>query len=118
VEKKVAMESLHAVLAAHRDEVFLRWKALVQGRVAPADMSSIELLDHLPMFLRDVVVALREDAGVSSIASLQDTTQSAAEHGEQRLRLGFSLDAVVREYDERSPASIAIIAEASAGDSR
>ena len=98
MENALPMEALHAVLTARREEVILRWKAMVQGTLAPEAMSSIELVDHLPLFLKEVIAALRADVGLPSIAPSPKESQTAADHGEQRLRLGFSLDAVVREY--------------------
>ncbi|MEO7033903.1 MAG: sensor histidine kinase [Polyangiaceae bacterium] len=90
--------SLHQVLADRRDDVMHRWKAQVQGTLAPMAMPSIELLDHLPNFLDEVVAALRDDAGLSSAGQSLHESRTAAGHGEQRLKLGFSLDSVVREY--------------------
>ena len=94
-----AMEPLHAVLAARRQDIIDRWKAMVQGTLVSESMSTVELVDHLPSFLNEVIAALRSDhlAGVAG-TSEPDESQTAADHGGQRLRLGFSLDAVVREY--------------------
>ncbi len=87
---------LHAVLAARRQEVILRWKAIVRGTLAPADMPNVELLDHLPVFLDEVILALAVEGPTPPTTPAGSAI--AAVHGEQRLRLGFSLDAVVREY--------------------
>jgi signal transduction histidine kinase len=92
------MELLHDVLFDRRDEVIQRWKAMVQGTLSPESMSSVELIDHLPTFLREVIAALRAEAGLDSVTLPPDLTHTASDHGEQRLRLGFSLDSVVREY--------------------
>jgi signal transduction histidine kinase len=69
---------LHEVLTEHREEII-------------AAMPSAELVDHLPDFLREVIDALR-------LEESPDTSPTAADHGEQRLALGFDLDSVVREY--------------------
>ena len=47
-----------------------------------------------------VAAALRNDAGLSSVGPSPEQSATAAGHGEQRLRLGFSLDLVVREYGD------------------
>jgi signal transduction histidine kinase len=87
---------LHDVLASRRAEVIDRWKAEVQGTLAPESLAHIELVDHLPDFIREVMVALRARAGLTvEGAGIKET---AAGHGAQRLRLGFSLESVVREY--------------------
>ncbi len=90
------MAPLHAVLAQRREEVLHRWRSNVEGTITPESMPTVELLDHIPLFLDEVISALRSDAGDHDTAA--DETQTASDHGEQRLRLGFSLDAVVREY--------------------
>lgn len=92
------MRMLHEVLQGRRDEVMTRWRAMVQGTIAPESMGAAELIDHLPAFLDEIIAVLRSDAGIEGpIESVEDTA-TASDHGEQRLRLGFSLDAVVREY--------------------
>src|SRR5687767_4982105 len=93
-----AMEAVHEVLAERAEEVMLRWKTIVRGTLAPESMPVVELVDHLPSFLDEVIGALRQDAGLTEAYRKPWPSQSAAEHGEQRLRLGFSLDSVVREY--------------------
>ncbi len=80
---------------------------MVQGTLAPETLSSIELVDHLPSFLTEVIDALRSDVGVSSRVPSPEESQTAADHGEQRLRLGFSLEAVVREYGALQEAILA-----------
>ncbi|HVU05407.1 MAG TPA: sensor histidine kinase [Polyangiaceae bacterium] len=92
------MAALHDALTTHRDEVIRRWKVMVQGRLAPAETPTSELVDHLPSFVKEVIAALRADAGLPPLAPQPGESQAAADHGKQRLRLGFSLEAVVREY--------------------
>jgi signal transduction histidine kinase len=90
--------ALHELLAAKRDDIMLRWKVQVQGTLVPESMPTFELIDHLPEFLGEILAALRADSGLTSVGPSPDDSPSAAGHGEQRLRLGFSLDSVVREY--------------------
>ena len=108
------MDALHATLAARRDAVIARWKGTVEGTLAPEAMPAVELVDHLPTFLREVIAALRMDAGLASETLTPDETLTAAQHGEQRLRLGFSLDSVVREYGALREAITAVAREAGA----
>jgi signal transduction histidine kinase len=102
---------IHQVLADRRDEVMRRWKTQVQGTLAPLAMPSVELLDHLPDFLEEVIAALRAEATVPGGDQPQES-QTASGHGEQRLRLGFSLDSVVREYGALRDAVVATVLEA------
>ncbi len=89
---------LHDVLAANRDHIMRAWIELVQGTIAPESMPDIELIDHMPNFLVEVIDALRAEAGEQAPIDPDTHAQTARGHGEQRLRLGFSLDSVVREY--------------------
>jgi signal transduction histidine kinase len=84
----------------------------VRGTIVPEAISPIELEDHLPGFLTEIVSALREDAGLSSRGPSPGETSTAAGHGAQRLRLGFSLEAVVREYGALRQAVVATARDA------
>jgi signal transduction histidine kinase len=90
--------ALHEVLAANRNEVLWRWQEQVRGTLAPESMPPLELIDHLPQFVDEIIAALREGAGLPGLGPSPEQTATAGGHGEQRLRLGFSLDSVVREY--------------------
>ena len=90
--------AIHDVLAANRDEVMRCWQAQVRGTLAPDGMPALELANHLPQFLDEVVAALRADVGLAQVGPAPEESGTAAGHGAQRLRLGFSLDSVVREY--------------------
>jgi signal transduction histidine kinase len=107
--------TLHEVLSAKRDEVVLRWKEQILGKLAPETMPPLELIDHIPRFVTEIVAALRADAGLSSRGPSPDESKTAADHGAQRLRLGFSLDSVVREYGALRE-SIVITAKAAGAD--
>jgi signal transduction histidine kinase len=104
--------ALHELLAAKRDDIMLRWRALVEGTLVPESMPTFELIDHLPEFLGEILAALREDSGLTSVGPSPEDSPSAAGHGEQRLRLGFSLDSVVREYGALRTAILAAAKDA------
>jgi hypothetical protein len=59
-----ARMTLHEVLSAKRDEVVLRWQALIRGSLAPETMPPLELINHIPRFVTEIVAALRADAGL------------------------------------------------------
>jgi signal transduction histidine kinase len=73
----------------------------VSGSLHPAALPHLELIDHLPAFLDEIAQAFREREG-------REESRVAAEHGVQRLGLGFSLDAVVREYGALRDAILAV----------
>ena len=85
---------------------------LLRGTLAPEAMPQPELVDHLPLFFDEIIALLREDQGLASPAQLPEESQTAAVHGRQRLRLGFSVDAVVREYGALRNAIVAVAASA------
>jgi signal transduction histidine kinase len=103
---------LHDVLASKRDEVMHRWKEIVRGTLALNALPTIELIDHLPQFVDEIIATLREGTRASDTALATDESTTAAEHGTQRLRLGFSLDSVVREYGALRDALIATAVDA------
>jgi signal transduction histidine kinase len=107
--------ALHEVLVSRRSEVMSRWKTQVQGTLAPESMPHVELIDHLPKFVGEIIAALRRDAGLSSLVPSPEDSATAAGHGAQRLRLGFSLDAVVREYGALRDAIVSVGSESVAG---
>jgi signal transduction histidine kinase len=92
------MPALHEVLSERSTEVIQRWQVMVKAGIVPDKLPAVEIADQLPEFLEEVIAALRHDAGLSSAVPPPEQTQTAAGHGKHRLRLGFSLDAVVREY--------------------
>jgi signal transduction histidine kinase len=102
---------LHELLATRSEEVMQRWRANVQGTLAPESMPPVELLDHLPEFLQEIIGVLRAHAGVNEAEPRTDQAATAEGHGEQRLRLGFSLDSVVREYGAMRNAIVATARE-------
>lgn len=91
---------LHELLFTRREEVMQRWKDRVRGTLAPEAMPPLELANHFPEFVDEIVSALRADSGLSPVGLTPEQSSTAAGHGAQRLRLGFSLDSVVREYGE------------------
>jgi signal transduction histidine kinase len=66
----------------------------------------MELVDHLPAFLDQVVAALQRRE------SADDGLEAAEDHGVHRLALGFSLDQVVREYGAMRTAIFAVAGDA------
>jgi len=85
--------SLFALLKEERDHLIQSWAQKIRGMVADASLPRAELLDHIPAFVDELTQALFPDA-----VPLPPTSATAAEHGEQRLGLGFDVTEVVREY--------------------
>lgn len=96
--------TLADLLAREREDVIRRWREkLTVGVASPSEPPS-EIIDTLPLFLDQLIEALRS-AGAHATNEEEALTdhfarsETARSHGAQRFRVGFSLDAVVREYD-------------------
>ena len=96
MDKSIYLSNL---LAGRRGEILERWTGRIRREHTDKDLSRGELWDHLPLFFDEVLAALsaEEDAGEKPAAS-NPATASAA-HGSQRLRVGFDLTEVIREYE-------------------
>jgi signal transduction histidine kinase len=88
---------LSNLLAARRSEILERWRQRISREHADKDLSHGELWDHLPLFFDEVLAALESTEGMDEEAAPQVTASTA--HGTQRLRVGFDLLEVIREYE-------------------
>jgi signal transduction histidine kinase len=100
------MHHLSEVLDARQPQVMQCWLDEVRGTLHPETMPRVELVDHLPDFVRSVIESLRQAEAV------EEHHAAAEQHGGQRLALGFSLDAVVREYGAMRTAILRVAKEA------
>jgi signal transduction histidine kinase len=82
---------LHEFLVQRHHEVLglvaLKLKALTPDR------DQQELLEGIPKFLEEVIRALRRDAGLSDSSPLPGRSDAAVQHGRQRQRRGFRIEA-------------------------
>jgi len=105
--------TLADLLEARQADVLRRWTEEVRRQLAPGPLSRVELEDHIPEFLREVVAALRELESLGHVVPPQGNTVSLGkEHGKQRYREGFELDAVVREYGLLRDQLLSLVEEA------
>jgi signal transduction histidine kinase len=85
---------LHDFLAANRDEIIALARSKVAARWAP-QATTLELQDGVPLFLEQLIEALEMSA-----ADHPAMVTSAAKHGGELLKLGFSVAQVVRDYGD------------------
>ena len=85
---------LSSLLAERRVEILERWTQRIRGEHADKDLSHGELRDHLPSFFDGVLAALHSEEAPEVTAP-----SASAAHGTQRLRVGFDLAEVIREYE-------------------
>jgi signal transduction histidine kinase len=88
---------LGMLLRKSRTTVLQRWQARVAEMTQAMQISRIELLDHIPTFLEDLI-SLFEGPPPSAETIEIPAQASAPMHGAQRLNVGFDVDEVIREY--------------------
>ncbi len=96
-ERAAPAAPLADAIDARSDAIAARWLARVATLPLPRPLSREELLDSLPALLRALTALLRQLPGSDARSALEGA-ELGATHGEQRVRLGFSLELVVAEY--------------------
>ncbi|HWN71893.1 MAG TPA: HAMP domain-containing sensor histidine kinase [Haliangium sp.] len=92
------MAHLDETLEARRDELVTRWRERVSGTALAQTVSIPEIIDSLPIFIDQLIDALRRARSDAPDSPVLDHSEVAADHGAQRFRAGFSIQSVVREY--------------------
>jgi len=92
------MTSLTELLGSRRASILERWTQRIRWELAPPELSRGELWDHLPHILDELVEALRAAEGRAAASPLPEESPASVRHGTQRLRVGFDVEEVVREY--------------------
>jgi len=90
------MDKIADLLEARLDALMAQWIAQVSAALAPGPRTTAELIDHMPAFLRQIIATLREP--YPSTSPVDGKSPVGQQHGAQRFRQGFELEAVVREY--------------------
>ncbi|MGA2552157.1 MAG: HAMP domain-containing sensor histidine kinase [Burkholderiaceae bacterium] len=102
---------LYEFLSLNRDELIRRCRSKVAERPA-REASEDQLQNGIPMFLGQLIQTLEIERGTapatsrkisgpdSGRAAFSEISVSAAEHGRDLLRLGFSIDQVVHDYGD------------------
>jgi signal transduction histidine kinase len=90
---------LSSLLADRRVEILERWTQRIRWEHPDKDLSRGELWDQLPHFFDEVLGALHAPRGSKGGDTVADADTASVEHGTQRLRVGFDLAEVIREYE-------------------
>ena len=90
---------LSGLLAERRAEILKRWTRRIAREHEDKELSRGELWDHLPLLFDEMLQALSAEGAFSATAPESDGRAASAAHGAQRLRVGFDLGEVVREYE-------------------
>ncbi|WP_395824238.1 PAS domain-containing protein [Archangium minus] len=89
--------SLADVLEARQDDIVHHWVERLREGLVPKPRARSVLEDHIGDYLREMATVLHR-AGQGGVAAVPDESAVAREHGRQRLRIGFDLAVLVREY--------------------
>jgi hypothetical protein len=108
---------LHQFLASNRTKLITRCKNKAAKRFAPSAIPAP--IDHgIPLFLQQLVETLRLEETPSGHTVAPGATpdptgigRAAAVHGAELLRLGYTLDQVVRDYGDVCQAVIVLAGE-------
>lgn len=107
--------TLADLLARERDEIIRRWRTMLTAGVASPSEPASEIINSLPVFLDELIEVLRYAHGLGdeeqALASRFASSETARSHGAQRFRVGFSLDAVAREYEMLGEAILDLVEE-------
>ena len=97
IRRRAAVPMLQAFLSTYRDKLIDRTRAKVALRSAPRPTEE-ELTNGVPMFLTQLGEALRLE-GLSHEAD-SHIVASAAKHGQDMLKSGFTVGQVVHDYGD------------------
>lgn len=99
---------LHEFLVENREEIIDRARAKIAQRAAPRPTEA-EFVNGVPLFLDQLTHTLR-----LSLASSAEIGQSATRHGNDLLRMGFTVAQVVHDYGNVCQAVTELAAELAA----
>ncbi|MCY1081204.1 PAS domain S-box protein [Archangium lansingense] len=89
--------TLADLLETRHEDIIHRWMEHLREGLAPGPRSQAELEDHIGEYLWEMTRVLRQHT-TSGESSVPEWLPVAREHGGQRLRIGFDVQALVREY--------------------
>ncbi len=90
---------LHDFLEEHRQDLIARTEAKAKAR--PGRKATQEDVRHgVPLFLTQLGAALRAQAATQTPVPNRDISAGAVSHGQEMLRIGFTLSQVVHGYGD------------------
>src|SRR5882724_5664890 len=91
--------SLKQILNEFRDDILARFiREVVSKDLPPPGLPRSVLVDHIPRFLDELSDELSMSDGSRPSRDAVEMIAMARQHGEQRWKVGYDLEAVVREY--------------------
>ena len=91
--------SLLQLLSDGRNDILARFvRGVEQKDLPPTGLPPSVLIDHIPLFLEEIATEMSRAAGARMSMDAAEVNATARQHGEQRWKVGYDLEAVVREY--------------------
>jgi signal transduction histidine kinase len=90
---------LHGFLDKNRDALISRCRSKVATRRAPRATEQ-DLHSGIPLFLDQLMSALQREPGMERAPGSSDIGRDAAQHANELLRRGFTVDEVVHDYGD------------------
>ena len=91
------LDEMARLIERRREDLLTIWRAQVRSLPSAQNLDVPTLNDHLPVFLAELVTALRLHSDVTVAENLHDGTAPA--HGLQRVKDAFDIEEVVAEYN-------------------
>ena len=85
---------LHEFLSSNREQIIARTREKIASRPAPR-ATEAELENGIPLFLTQLTAMLKTPSGESGVAEIGE---SAARHGDEMRRMGFTVGQIVHDY--------------------
>ncbi|WP_052517861.1 PAS domain S-box protein [Archangium violaceum] len=89
--------TLADLLESRHEDIIQRWTGRLREGLAPTQRTQAELEDHIGEYLWEMARVLRRQTAAGA-EPLPEWLPVAREHGSQRLRIGFDVQSLVREY--------------------
>ncbi|HYO66867.1 MAG TPA: PAS domain S-box protein [Archangium sp.] len=89
--------TLADLLESRHEDIIQQWTGRLREGLAPMPRTQAELEDHIGEYLWEMARVLRQQTA-SGPPPVPEWLPVAREHGGQRLRIGFDVQALVREY--------------------
>ncbi|WPB79368.1 PAS domain S-box protein [Archangium violaceum] len=89
--------TLADLLESRHEDIIQRWTGRLREGLAPTQRTQAELEDHIGEYLWEMARVLRRQTAAGA-EPLPEWLPVAREHGSQRMRIGFDVQALVREY--------------------